>query len=121
MINDLDYEEIKFPVSKTDYCKIERQNNICITVFCYENGLSYPVYVSNQKFRDCMALLLVSDENKSHYVHIIILGLSKLLVYEFHYKYIKNKFDTKLLFTDTDSLVYEIKTEGVYEDFYSEI
>ena len=39
-------------------------------------------------------------------------------MYEFHYKYIKNKFYTKLLFTDTDSLVYEIKTEDVYEDFY---
>ena len=39
-------------------------------------------------------------------------------MYEFHYKYIKNKFDAKLLFTDTDSLVYEIKTEDVYEDFY---
>ena len=41
-------------------------------------------------------------------------------MYEFHYKYIKNKFDAKLLFTDTDSLVYEIKTEDVYEDFYQE-
>ena len=30
MINDLDYKEIKFPVSKKDYCKIERENNICI-------------------------------------------------------------------------------------------
>ena len=39
-------------------------------------------------------------------------------MYEFHYKYIKNKFDAKLLFTDTDSLVYEIKTEDVYEDFF---
>ena len=39
-------------------------------------------------------------------------------MYEFHFKYIKNKFDAKLLFTDTDSLVYEIKTEDVYEDFY---
>ena len=39
-------------------------------------------------------------------------------MYEFHYKYIKIKFDAKLLFTDTDSLVYEIKTEDVYEDFY---
>ena len=29
MINDLDYEGIKFPVSKKDYCRIERQNNIC--------------------------------------------------------------------------------------------
>ena len=121
MFNDLDYEGIKFPVSKTDYCKIERPNNISITVFCYGNELSYPVYVSNQKFRDCMALLFVSDENKSYYVYITILGLSKLLIYEFHYKYIKSKFDTKLLFTDTDSLVYEIKTEGVYEDFYPEI
>ena len=69
MINDLDYEEIKFPVSKTDYCKIERQNNLCINVFCYENGLTYRVYVSNQKFRDCMDLLLISHENKSHYVY----------------------------------------------------
>ena len=39
-------------------------------------------------------------------------------MYNFHCKYIKNKFDAKLLFTDTDSLVYEIKTEDVYEDFY---
>ena len=39
-------------------------------------------------------------------------------MYEFHYKYIKIKFDAKLLFPDTNSLVYEIKTEDVYEDFY---
>ena len=43
MINDLDYEEIKFPVSKKNYCKIERQNDICINVFCYENNQIYPV------------------------------------------------------------------------------
>ena len=41
-------------------------------------------------------------------------------MYNFHYKYIKNKLDAKLLFTDTDSLVYEIKTEDVYEDFYQD-
>ena len=33
MIKKLDYEGIKFPVPKRDYCKIERQNNICINVF----------------------------------------------------------------------------------------
>ena len=35
-INDLDYEGVKFPVPKKDYCRIERQSNICIDVFCYE-------------------------------------------------------------------------------------
>ena len=41
-------------------------------------------------------------------------------MFEFHYKYIKSTFDAKLLFTDTDSLVYEIKTEDIYEDFYQD-
>ena len=42
-------------------------------------------------------------------------------MYEFHYQYIKNKYDTKskLLFTDTDSLMYEIKTKDVSDDFSS--
>ena len=50
-----------------------------------------------------------------------ILDLSKVLMYEFHYDYIKNKYDniSKLLFADTDSLMYGIKTEDVYEDFSS--
>ena len=41
-------------------------------------------------------------------------------MYKFHHEYIKNKFDAKLLFTDTNSLVYEIKTEDDYEDFYGD-
>ena len=50
-----------------------------------------------------------------------ILQLCKVLMYEFRYDYIKNKHDiqSKLLFTDTDSLMYEIKIEDVYEDFSS--
>ena len=70
MINDLNYEGIKFPFSEKGYCKIERQNNICINVFCYENNLTYPVYVSDQKFENCMDLLLISNASKSHYVYI---------------------------------------------------
>ena len=40
-------------------------------------------------------------------------------MYQFHYDYIRNKYDSnlKLLFTDNDTLMYEIKTEDVYEDF----
>ena len=70
MINDLNHEGIKFPVSKKDYCRTERQKNICINVFCYENNLTYPVSLSDQKFENFIALLLLSDENKSHYVYI---------------------------------------------------
>ena len=54
--------------------------------------------------------------NKPVYVRFCILELSKLLMYKFHYEYVKNKFDAKLLFADTDSLVYEIKNENVYEE-----
>ena len=41
-------------------------------------------------------------------------------MYEFHCKYIKAKFNAKLLFTDKDSLIYEIETNDVYEDFYKD-
>ena len=70
MVSSLNYEEIEFPVSKKDYCKIEKQNNICINVFCYENGLTYSIYLSGEKLSDCIDLLLIFDENKSHYVYI---------------------------------------------------
>ena len=48
-----------------------------------------------------------------------ILELSKVLMYEFNYDCIKNKYDKKqrLLFTDTCSLKYEMETKNVYEDF----
>ena len=58
--------------------------------------------------------------NKPAYVGFCVLELSKLLMYQFHYKYAKNKFDAKLLFTDTDSLVYEIKSEDVYEECFKD-
>ena len=60
--------------------------------------------------------------NKPAYIGMCILELIKELVYELHYGYIKNKYNnkSKLLFTGTDSLMYEIKTEDVYEDFSSD-
>ena len=70
MVTKLKYEGINFPVSEKDYCKIEVQNKICINVFCYENKVVYPVYLSDQKFSDSMDFLLVSDKFKSHYVYI---------------------------------------------------
>ena len=59
--------------------------------------------------------------DKPAYIGMCMLELSKVIMYDFHYDYIKNKYDkkSKLLFADTDSLIYEIKTENVYENFSS--
>ena len=46
------------------------KNNICINVFGYENELGFPIYISDQKFEDSMDLLLLIDDDKSHYVYI---------------------------------------------------
>ena len=53
--------------------------------------------------------------NKPAYIGMCILKLSKVLMQEFHYDYIKSKCgnSSKPLFTDTDTLMYEIKTEDV--------
>ena len=56
--------------------------------------------------------------DKPIYVGFSILDLSNLLIYAFLYKYIKRKYDAKLLFTDADSLVYEIEPGTFYEDFF---
>ena len=60
--------------------------------------------------------------DKPIYVGFSILDLSRLLMHEFHYKYIERKDDNcdKLLFTDTDILVYETETDDVYEVFYGD-
>ena len=56
--------------------------------------------------------------NKPIHVGFTVLDLSKWLMYDFHYNFVKNNFNAELLFTDTDSLTYEIKSENVYKDFY---
>ena len=65
----LDYDEIEFPVQEKDFNKIEVKNNICINVFGYENRFVFPIYISDQKFKDSIDLLLLIHNDKSHYVY----------------------------------------------------
>ena len=61
--------------------------------------------------------------NKPVYLGMCILDLSKTIMYEFHYNYIKSKYGdkAKLLFTDTDSLMCEIETEDFYKDISGDV
>ena len=70
LADDLDYDGVGFPVREKDFSKIETKNDICINVYCYENKLTFPVYISDQKFENLINLLLVTDESKSHLVYI---------------------------------------------------
>ena len=47
---ELNYDEIEFPIHEKDFNKIEIKNNICINVFGYENEFIFPICISDQKF-----------------------------------------------------------------------
>ena len=61
--------------------------------------------------------------DKPVYLGMCILDLSKTLMYDFHYNHMKQKYGdkAKLLFTDTDSFVYEIETSDFYENISADV
>ena len=87
---------------------------------------SKPTYVSSKIFNENLVAVHKIKEtltlNRPAYVGMCILDLSKTLMYDFHYKYIKKNYGdkAKLLFTDTDSLTYEIEAEDVYQKFWND-
>ena len=89
----------------------------------YLKCTSKPSYMLHKVFDNNLVTIRKSKLelklNKPSYTGMCISEFSKVLMYEFHYDYIRNKYEnkSKLLFTDTDSLMYEIKTEDVYKDF----
>ena len=59
--------------------------------------------------------------NKPFYVGFSVLELSKLHMYRFHYDYFMKKYPAaKMLFTDTDSLMYLVETADIYKELFAE-
>ena len=87
---------------------------------------SKPTYVNNKIFNEDLVAVHKIKETLTldwpAYLVMCILDLSKTLMYDFHYHYIKEKYgnSAKLLFTDTDSLTYEIQEKDVYKDFWED-
>ena len=82
----------------------------------YLNRASEPSYTSQKKKKSKSKVTL--KLTKLAYAGMRIIDLSKVLVCEFHYDYIKNKYghNSRLLFPDTDTLIYEIKTDDFSKD-----
>ena len=91
----------------------------------YQRCVNKPNFISSKIFdrgsvaTHCSKTVLTL--NKPICVGFCILELNKLLIYQFHYDYVLKTFDDiKLLFTDTDSLVYKIKGGNVYEQCFKD-
>ena len=70
MVNELNYDGIDFPLSQKHYNKVEKQNNIRINLFGYEKGQPFSIHISKETFEDQMNLLLITEDEKKHYVLI---------------------------------------------------
>ena len=92
----------------------------------YLKCISKPSYMSHKVFDNNLVAVRKNKVslklNKTANIGMCMWELSKVLMYKFHYDYIKNKYESKskLLFTAIDSLIYETKTEDVYQDFSSD-
>ncbi|KAJ8914882.1 hypothetical protein NQ315_014895 [Exocentrus adspersus] len=84
--------------------------------------ISNPAFHSSTIFDDNLVSVEMRKTeilfNKPLYVGMCILDISKTCVYDFHYNLMLKKFsvdDCKLLYTDTESLIYDIKCDDFYE------
>ena len=69
-LQQLNYDGIDFPVTVKQYSKIEKENNIRINVFGYENKQKFPTYVSKEQFDKTLNLLFITEGDNKHYVLI---------------------------------------------------
>ena len=70
MVQELNYQDVEFPVAIRHYGKIEKQNSINVNVFGYKDKQFYPIRVSKQTNEKVLNLLLITDGEKQHYILI---------------------------------------------------
>ena len=106
MENIRKHRNIKLVTNKDKYLRTVMKPNLKAGVLFGENLMGCE-----------MGRTKVVMKKKPVYLGQAILDLSKILMYEFHYDYMKPKFEgLQLCYMDTDSLVYHIKTEDFYAD-----
>ena len=87
-IEKLDYSSIEFPVTVKQINKIEKQNDICINLFGYEEKQKFPIYISKEKYQDHMELLLITEGENKHYV--LIKDFNKFMFKQSKYEHKKH-------------------------------
>jgi len=103
--------DVKLVTSESEAKKLTNQPNFKNFTIFSENLVAVHMNVTKLKF------------DKPVYLGAAILDISKTLMYDFHYGYIKPKYNenAQLLFTDTDSLMYHVKTKDFYEDILPDV
>ena len=105
------HRDIKLVNNKKEYLKTVMEPN-------FKSGT-----LSGENLMGCEMGKIKVVMNKPVYLGQAILGLSKIIMYEFHYDYMVPKYGDKikLCYMDTDSYVYEIKTEDFYKDIAEDV
>ena len=125
--NDFEKDFLKLMINSVHGKTIENLRKI-INVRLVNNAKDFLKYTSRPTFvihklldKDYAAIHEIKSVlvlNKPIYVGFTVLDLSNWNMYDFHYNFIKIIFNVELLFTDIDSLTYEIKSEDIYKEFY---
>lgn len=103
---------VNVPATFEDVDVFEKNNCVSIKILGLDSETEeFTVWTSKVKL------------NKPSYLGVAILELSKKHMYDFHYNYVQEKWGSRaeILFTDTDSLVYEIQTEDFYKDISPDV
>ena len=105
--------------NRVDVCLVTSENT-ARKLFAKPNYMSRTIFL---KIFNCGSY--EKDKTKVEQIYLLRNEYFRLktLMHDFHYKYIKPKYDNKakLLFTDTDSLAYEIETKDFYKDIASDV